>query len=60
MELDFNENTFVIRKKKMPVPKKNFTVVYSNNKIYIIGVIFLFITKKKKIIFFELNLFFIN
>ncbi|KRX02101.1 hypothetical protein PPERSA_03163 [Pseudocohnilembus persalinus] len=37
MEFDFENHTFVERKKKMPVAKKNFAVKLLNDTIYIVG-----------------------
>lgn len=37
MQFDFEENTFIERKRKMPIAKKNFSAAYLDNKLYIIG-----------------------
>lgn len=39
MEFDFDENSFIERKKKMPIAKKKFSAIYMSEKIYIIGVL---------------------
>lgn len=39
MEFNFEDNSFTLRKRRMPVAKKNFSAKYMNKKIYIVGVI---------------------